>query len=102
MNSQIEQILLESYDFERRKRFAIEYSWKAVFRIIPVSKNIPDLYYVAVSNNYIQPKGLQVDMVRELLDIKEIVTAIESRFQEYLDSGSNTSEIGKFFITDEE
>lgn len=97
MDQPIKQILLESYDFKKRKKFAIEYSWKAIFRIVPLSKDIPDLLFIAVSENYIRPKGLHVDMVHEVLDVNEVVKTVNLRSQKYLESEDDVSSLDKYF-----
>ena len=101
MNDYIKHIFLEVYDFKKRKRFAIEYSWKAVFRIVHTISDVPDLYFVVVSNNYIAPRGLQVDHTQEVLDIKEINKLIHSRLQKFLNSGEHASRIDEYFIVDD-
>lgn len=102
MHSQIQQILLEAYDFNKRKKFAIEYSWKAIFRIVPTSKDLPDLYFIATSSNYVKPKDLHVDLEQEVLDIKEVASVIESRFRDFLEGGSNLSQLSDYFVIDEQ
>lgn len=98
MSHLTKQILLESYDFEKRRKFAIEYSWKAVFRVIPKIDSLPDLYFIAVSDNYVKPKDLQVDITQDVLDVQEVVSAINLRLQDFTASGKEPSKIDEFFV----
>ena len=97
----LQHIYLESYDFNKKKFLAVEYSWKAVFRIIPSSRDLPDLLFVAVSDNYKHTDKLQIGIVQEVLDIKLVVELIESRFEKYVDSGRGRELLDSLFIVDE-
>lgn len=97
----IKNIYLDEYKFDRRKKFSIEYSWKAVFRIVPASNDFPEFYFVVVSNNYLPPKGLHIDAEQEELDILSVCQLIANRFNKFNNQSGHRAELGKYFIIDE-
>ena len=101
MSKLIKNIYLDSYDFQKRRKFSVEYSWKAALRVVPASKSYPNLYFIVVSDNYIAPDGLQIGATQEVLDLLETCRIIEAKFEEIYNQGGSLELLNSAFVVED-